>query len=245
MRGRTLFWHFEGVKSPIRPDRFAGLLVLFSSLAHSACTTSAPDEGVLFRSHTHPQVIESGIAVAPVAYNSPSEDSGKITRFLTQQMTSALYVGWTGGPFVPPAELLTQVNSAGPQGRQTLEEFHRGRMRAEPLRDEDCTTISRLILHRYLLLSWAEERLEEGLVESDRDVVEYGFANDVRRLRWERVYGKIRGVVLDLWEAQTVWEGVAPYSTDVLYGGQDANEQQLAMARDDGILDFLRLLSAP
>lgn len=222
-----------------------GSLLLGASLCVFGCMTAPPEEGVLFRSHVYPQIIESGIAVAPVAYNSPRKDSGDITSFLTQQLTSALYVGWTGGPFIPPEEVLAHANAAGPEGRERLQEFHRARIRAEPLLEEDCTAISRLILHRFLLLSWAEEELEEGLEESDRDVVEYGFADDVRRLRWERVRGHIRGVVVDLWEAETVWEGVAPYSTDVLYGGLDANERQLAMARDDGIVDFLQLLSAP
>jgi len=214
-------------------------------LALSACTAGRVDEGVLQRNENYPLIFESGVVVAPVAYAGVLEDAGEAREFFTEQMETAFFAGWPGQSFVSSGELLHRLAGVGPEGRSQLEAFHSARVRGEALVREDCSALNQMVMHRYLLLPWVSEKLESGMVDSDREYTDYNHADDVRRLSYERVNGRLHGLIVDLWQSEVVWEGVAPYSTDTLYGGLAVNSDELALARDAGVVDFMILLTAP
>jgi hypothetical protein len=214
-------------------------------LLSSGCGTTRLDHGVLQRNENYPLLFESGVVVAPVAYTGVLEGAGEAREFFTEQMSTAFYAGWPGEGFVSPGELLHRLAAGGTQGRSSLEQFHAARVRSEPIDSENCKALNQLVMHRYLLLPWASEEIESDMVDSDREYTDYTDADDVRRLRHEKVKGEIHGGVIDLWQAEVVWEGIAPYATAPLYGGLAVNTAELALARDAGVVDFMTLLTAP
>jgi hypothetical protein len=211
----------------------------------AACAASRLDEGILQRNENYPLIFESGVVVAPVAYTGVLPAPGEAREFFTEQMATAFFAGWPGRSFVSSGELLHRMAAGGPAGRSQLEEFHAARIRGEPLTRELCASLNQLVMHRYLLLPWAEEKVESGMVDPDREYTDYTHADDVRRLRFEKVKGQLHGLIVDLWQAEVVWEGVAPYATDTLYGGLAVNAEELLVARDTGVVDFMLLLTAP
>lgn len=215
---------------------------LFPLLFAACAPRQTTEQGVLYRSHNFPLVLQSGVAVAPVAHADAVEDAAEIAAFLSNELTTALMVGWEAG-FVPPADVLNMITLQGEGGIARFREFREQRMNAKPLDEQDCTAMSRLIMHRYLLLTWVEEELAEGLTDGAGDYTDLGFAKDVARLHYYRVLGQLNGVIIDLWEAETLWEGRALYQTTDVYSGATHGHEELAAARDRGVVDFVRLLS--
>ena len=174
-----------------RIQAFTLILGLFATLG--GCSSSRLDDGVLQRNHNFPLLFESGVVVAPVAYGGVLEDAGQAREFFTQQMETAFFAGWPGEGFVSSGQLLHRLSEAGPDGRAALESFHTARVKNEPLDRDSCAALNRLVMHRYLLLPWASEKLESGMVDPDRsEYTDYSHADDVRRLSYERVEGRLQ-----------------------------------------------------
>lgn len=200
------------------------------------------EEGVLYRSHNFPLLLQAGVAVAPLAHVDAVEDAAEIAAFMSNQLTTALMAGWEA-TFVPPADVLSLIALHGEEGLESFRRFREARIARRPLEAADCTAMSRLVMHRFLLLSWVDEELTEGLSEANVDYTDLGFAKDVARLHYYRVVGELNGVVIDLWEAETLWEGRSLYRTSDVYAGAAHDAEELGAARDRGVIDFVGLLS--
>ena len=54
---------------------------------------------------------------------------------------------------------------------------------------------------------------------------------EVRRYTYERVYGQLTGVVIDLWQDEILWRGWADYQTARLYGEDGGIRKELERSR--------------
>jgi hypothetical protein len=219
-------------------------LLCFAGLLAACATQRVAETGILHRSPNFPLVLDSGMAVAPVGHADSVHDAGDVAAFLSNQLTTALLVGWESS-FVPPDQVLASLRLSGEAGLESFRAFRLARMRNQPLAAADCTALSRIVQHRYLLLCWVHEELQSGMEENSTDYTSAGFAKDVARLHYDRVRGELTGVLVDLWQAELLWQGRSGYLTQKVYAGAEQAEEEMAAARDAGVLDLVRLLGAP
>jgi hypothetical protein len=184
------------------------------------------------------------MAVAPVGHADPVQDAGVIAAELSNQLTTALLVAWESG-FVPPDQILAGLRVGGEAATEKFRRFRLDRMLDRELDAGDCAELSRIVQHRYLLLTWVHEEIATGLEENSTDYTSAGFAKDVARLHYDRIHGVLTGVLVDLWQAELLWEARATYDTPKVYSGAAPAAEELAKARDQGVLEFVRLLASP
>lgn len=219
-------------------------LFCLAGLLAACATQRGPETGILHRSPNFPLVLDSGMAVAPVGHADAVADAGEVAAFLTNQLTTALLVGWEAS-FVPPDQVLAALRAGGEPSLERFRRFRLDRLRNRPLAAEECAALSRDVLHRYLLLTWVHEELQSGMEENSVDYTSAGFAKDVSRLHYDRVRGELTGVLVDLWEAEVLWEGRSAYLTQKVYAGAQHAADDVDASRDLGVLELVHWLSAP
>jgi hypothetical protein len=222
----------------------AGALLLSTCVLTLGCgATRPPADGVLERAPSFPNVLEAGMAFAPVGHIDPVEDAAEVAAFLSNELYVAVLVSLPGTPLVAPEHVLEQLELHGDLAFDRFRAFRRDLVQGELPSKERCTQLSQLILHRYVLLSWVDEERSMGVEEISQDYVEADFANDVRRATFERIEGRIEGVILDLWEGELLWRGVATYETERLFGESGAIREEIKRARVDGATRFSLMLA--
>ena len=224
---------------------FVGLLAPVIPFLLCACASSQPElqDGLLDRSPLFDVVLDAGLAVAPVGHVDPVADSAEISAFLTNELYLGLLVNMRGVQLVSPDDVLAQMGAAGDEAVEHFLAVRRQLVREEIPSREDLALLSRIVLHRFLLVTWVDETKEMGLEELDRDYVDVSLPADVRRASYEQILGQISGVVIDLWEGEIMWKARQSYRTQKMFGevAKVANELELtrstAMGRFAAMLD--------
>jgi hypothetical protein len=229
--------------NPMRP---ACLVSACGILLLAGCASTPPGSGgrVDTRSDRLTEIFLSGFSVAPVGHADPVENAGEIAAFMSNNLYTALLVAFEGTQLIGPEHFLNQINLYEDQGLEDFRRFRRRRVLGEPLEKDECTRMSQMILHRYVLLTWVEEDESQILEDYGQDYIDATHANDVRRVALTVLDGKLHGQLLDLWELETLWSGYAEYQSQKVYLQSVGAKEELERARLDGILNFVRLLQS-
>jgi hypothetical protein len=211
------------------PGRIWTLAVVL--LVGCASTAKIPD-GVEFRSENWFRAAESGFVVAPTSAVHVVEDAGIASADFTNHFYPALLTTLPGTELISPDLTLYRLESGDREG---LHHFVAVRSSLAEGLEPDAQTLvalSRDLEHRYLLVSWLEESISEGIDDTaydDYTTVQHG--EEVRRYAYEKVDGRARAVVLDLWEDEVLWRGSVEYQTAQLYGSDGSIRGELERAR--------------
>jgi hypothetical protein len=175
----------------------------------TGCTaTKPPPDGIQFRSDSWSLAAESGFAVAPFAAIPGIADPAEAAALFTNEFYAALLVSLPGTALTSPSETLGRINATGDDARSRI-------------RSEKLASISRDVQHRYLLVSWLDEDVSEG-VQGGYDVYHRGQHEVVAGgYAYEEVKGQASAVVLDLWVNEILWRGMVLYETDLREGNED------------------------
>ena len=198
-----------------------------------ACgATSPPPEGILFRSENFFRAIEDGFVVAPAGGGTLVTERAAAIAFFTNEFYSGLSDALPGTPLTSPEKTLYLQSRGGEEARSRFMALLGQLTRGEPLVDEDLAAVSRDVQHRYLLMSWMNEDVSEGIQDTNFD--DYGTVDnsmEVRRFTYEEVNGRVEAVVLDLQENEILWRGAADYKTARLYGEDGGIRKELERTR--------------
>jgi len=224
------------------------LPVLVLTLLLGACAGAGspdPEDSITDRSHRYHEVLQAGFVITPVGLADPDPNAAAISSLLTQQLYTALFVSAGNTPVVGPEEAVERIRVDGEEGVEAFRDFRQDRILDRPLDPDACVAMSRLLLHRYALVTWIEEKEEQGMEEIDRDYTEVDFADDVRRAAFRRVRGTVRGEIVDLWEAETMWAASSTYTTGRMFGDTGDALAELQRSRDEGVLDLVTMIWTP
>jgi hypothetical protein len=188
-------------------------------------------------------VLTSGYAVAPVGHANPVEDAAEVSAFLTNQLYVILMATAEGEDLMGPEEVLNQLSLHGEEGFRKFRKFRLDLVLGEALDKDQCVEMSRLLLHRYVLITWVEEKEERSLEELDRDYTET-IPDDVRRATFAVLRGTLHGKMIDLWEAKLLWAASADYQSQRIFSDSMRGQEELDRARSEGVLEFVRLFRA-
>lgn len=220
-------------------------LVLAALLGLTGCASTAriPD-GIQFRSENWFRAVESGFVVAPTSGVQTVSDPADAAAVFTNHFYPALMVSLPGSELVAPEPCLYRLRKAGDAA---MERFGAVRQALVDGTDPDQEVLSALsadLEHRYLLVSWINEGLSEGIDDTAYDdYTTVRHSEDVRRFAYEKVQGRATAVVLDLWENEVLWRGAADYQTARLYGDDGAIREELAKARGAGAVRLAEYFS--
>jgi hypothetical protein len=206
-------------------------VLLLLALAGCTATAQIPD-GVEFRSENWYQAIESGFAVAPTSALQTVTEPTDATAKFTNHFHLGLLTSLPGTSLVSPSTTLYRLETDGEQAFGHFHAARRALAEGQPTDRADLLALSRALEHRYLLLSWIDEGVAEGIDDMVHDVYSsVESSEDVRRFAYEEVQGRATAVVLDLWENEVLWRGAADYSTARLYGDDGAIRRELDKTR--------------
>lgn len=211
-----------------------------------ACGGSRMPHGgqVLNRSPELMMVRESGLQVAPAAHVDPVADAAEISAFMTNALYAQLLANTDRVELRSPQDLLDHLALQGEEGLSLFREFRRARVRDDAIDPAAARELSRLILHRYVLLSWVDEEEEMGMDERVGDYTEAYYAEEVRRTAFTVVKGRLHGEVVDLWEARSLWRAVSTYESGRIYTRDAEERRDLELARASGALRLVSMLAA-
>jgi hypothetical protein len=188
----------------------------------TGCTaTKPPPDGIQFRSDSWSLAAESGFAVAPFAAIPGIADPAEAAALFTNEFYAALLVSLPGTALTSPSETLGRINATGDDARSRIRSLRRKLYQNQKLAPEKLASISRDVQHRYLLVSWLDEDVSEG-VQGGYDVYHRGQHEVVAGgYAYEEVKGQASAVVLDLWVNEILWRGMVLYETDLREGNED------------------------
>ena len=207
-------------------------LALSLALAGCSATAQVP-EGIEFRSENWYRAAESGFVVAPSSTIQAVTDPTDAAVTFTNSFYPALRASLSGTTLASPDDMLYRVERANEEGVDLARKVRQALVEGQPTDPADLTALSRVIEHRYLMVSWIEESAVGG-VDSDMVSSVYssvGSSEDVRRFSHEKVEGRATAIVLDLWENEVLWRGAVNYGTAELYGNDGAIRRELEKAR--------------
>lgn len=244
-------WSARGEARPAKgpgmnTTRRACLGAVSTLLLLAGCASNPPGTGgqVDARSERLTEIFISGFSIAPVGHADPVVNAGEIAAFMSNNLYTALLVSFDGTPLIGPEHFLNQVNLYEEQGLDDFRRFRRRRVLNEPLEKDECTRMSQMVLHRYVLLTWVEESESQILEDYGQDYVDSTHANDVRRIALTVLNGELHGRLIDLWDLETLWSGHAKYQSQKVFLQSMGAQEELERARLDGILNFVHLLQS-
>ena len=198
-----------------------------------ACgVTAPPPEGILFRSENYFRAVDEGLIVAPVAGLTLVTDAAEATAFFTNEFFSALTGTLPDTPLTSPGTTLYLQEREGEDAQARFRALRQALIEREELVAGELAAISRDLEHRFLLVSWIDEEVSEGIQETNFD--DYGTVDnsmEVRRFTYEEVKGRAEAVVLDLRENVVLWRGAVEYKTARLYGEDGGIRKELERTR--------------
>lgn len=209
----------------------AAALLLTVSLTGCAATRRAPD-GIIFRSENWYLAAEQGFVVAPVLGVRVVTDPSEVSASFTNEFHLAVITAMPGTPLVSPEKALHMLDTGGEEAQERFRSLRMQLLRGELPPAGELTAIGMDLQHRYLLVGWMIEGVDEGIQQVQYD--DYGTVNnsiDVRRFTYEQVNGRATAVVLDLWEAEELWRGIVDYETARLYGEDGGIRRELDRTR--------------
>jgi hypothetical protein len=212
---------------------FKSLSFVLGILYLGACgVTAPPPEGILSRSENYFRAIDEGLGVAPVGGVTLVTDAAEATALFTNEFYSALVGFLPHTPLTSPGTILYRQKRGGEAAQVRLRSVRRALILGEEMGADDLASVSRDLEHRYLLVSWIDEGVTEGIQETNFD--DYGTVDnsmEVRRFTWEEVKGRAEAVVLDLLENEIIWRGVVQYKTARNYGEDGGIRMELDRTR--------------
>lgn len=201
-------------------------------LLAGCATTSAPTDGIQFRSENWPLAADSGFAVAPsvavAGVNDPGEAAEAAVLF-TNEFYAALLVSLPGASLRSPAQTLGMLDATGGNARARLQSLRRDLYRDTALVPEELASISRDVQHRFLLVGWLDEGVSEETKGGGYEFDSSGRA--VRPLTYNLVEGRATAVVLDLWVNEVLWRGAVNYKANRVDGNADTIRKELNRTR--------------
>lgn len=199
----------------------------------SACSSNVgPAEDVVQHADDWPLAVQYGFAVAPTwavpGISDPENASALFTNALQDGMTSAL----PGTPMLAPAEALEKLNAADTQAFARIKSLGRQLYRGEEPGLGQLGAISRDLGHRFLMVSWFEETVTEGIEGMQVITHPAGHTETTDHgLAYHQIKGQATGIVLDLGTGKVLWRAVANYDTDRLYVADGAVQSELDLTR--------------
>ncbi len=219
--------------------RWAGICALALASSCVGCATNVPqrtvDSGLFF-------ALDSGLAIAPVVQVNTVALENPRADFLSNELYTYMLVQ-VDAPIVGPHDLTEQIGLQGFQAEADFRDFQQRRLEKTLLDPAECTRLSRMLLHRYVLITWMDENADGGFDSMTGDITQRNAAENVLRDSFYMVRGTLQGEVLDLWEAKVLWTGRASYVSGRLYGQTDVARGELERARAEGIVEYVNLLT--
>jgi len=213
-------------------------------LIASCATTTAPSDGVEFRSANWDNAIETGFAVTPVSAAPEITDSAEATAQFTNELYTGLQISLPQTAFVSPHQTLTRLDTVGRNAHSRLRSLRRDLYQNDVLDQENTAGVSRDLQSRYALLGWFEEVTQEitkggGFYSFGAGDAPPGSGTErtvVQPIKFEQVDGHAVAIVVDLQEAEVLWRGSVEYKTNQTENVKGAFEQELDRARADAAI---------
>lgn len=209
-------------------------MILVSLLAAGCSAGAPPPETTPIERELWHSVLDSGLAVAPVAGVKVLGGSADVMSFVGEEVHAVLQARLPGTRVESPVEVHAKLSSSGENAHARLRSIRRRIVRQSGLDAGELQSLATEIDERFILLAWMDEGTEEGLHETNLDDLEaFNYSIEVHRFPTGAMRGRIHGNLLDLVRGQEIWSTTVEYEAEGLDGPTAASRRIVTQSRGD------------